>query len=384
MDKLAKRRGTGEGSIYRDCRTKGTGHERDDHRGCRSYWVGVAEVPGGVWDDEKGQWVRSRPRVVRANKQDCLEALRELQRQVGAGVLPDRKTTVEQWLDIFLASHSVKLTPSAQRQYRTRRGWIVRIVGNVKLVHLRRRHVVGMLAALQAEGKSASTMGQALSLLRQAMAEAVANDIIMRNPCEGVSAPVGKPKTDDIPTPEEAEAIIAASADDRLGVLARLALRYGMRNAEMRGLGWSKLDIDGDDPHLLVARSTTKSDAGARRIPLDPDDVEALRQHRLRQAQERLGALVWADDDLVLTTEDGRALSGTQALDVWKRFCRMAGVAERRLHAARHRRVADLREAGVDRLAIRTVVGHVKDQTTDGYGGAPSDEWLRRELGKAS
>jgi integrase len=297
--------------------------------------------------------------------------------------VPDRRMTVAEWLDAYLKDHSATLSPNAQNQYRVKRGWVVRFVGNVKLVHLRRRHVVGMLAALAQEGKSAGTLQQALGLLRQAMAEAVANDLVLRNPCDGVKAPPEKPKVDDIPTPEESDRIIDAAEGDRLAPLPRLALKRGLRNAELRGLRWSLSDIDGDEPFVDVARSTTKSDAGARRVFLDAEDAAALRRHRARQARERLTALVWTDDDLVLTTEDGRMLSGHQALAAWKAFCRKAGVAERRLHSARHRRVADLREAGVDRLAIRDQVGHVRDRTTDGYGGKPSDQWLRSELDKA-
>lgn len=380
---MARRRGTGEGSIYRDCRTKGSGHARDDHRGCQSYWVGVAEVPGGRWDEESGRWVRQRPRVVRRSREDCVEALRELQRQVGVGVVPDRRTTTAEWLDTFIAIHYAGSAAQTQRQAKTRRNWVAKYCGNVKLIRLRRMHVQGMLAGLQAAGKSAGTMQSALTLLRLACAEAVGNDILVRNPCDGVKAPAEKPKTDDIPTPEESERIIAASEGDRLGLLAYLALRCGMRNAELRGLRWSNVDLDSDDPHITIVRSTTKSDKGARRLPLDQCDVEAIRQHRRRQAQEARRALLWVDDDVVLATDTGKALTSNQALKVWKSFCVMAGIAERRLHAARHRRVADLREAGVDRLAMREVIGHVRDATTDNYGGKPSDDWVRREMRKA-
>lgn len=80
-------------------------------------------------------------------------------------------------------------------------------------------------------------MQQALSFVRQARDGAAANDLIPRNPCDGVKAPTAQPKTDDIPTAEEAEAIIAAAAEDRIGALAYLALRCGMRSGELRACG---------------------------------------------------------------------------------------------------------------------------------------------------
>lgn len=151
---MGKRRGVGEGSIYRDCRSKGAGHGRDDHRGCRSYWTGVAEVRGGVWCERSGRFVRQRRNVVRRNFEDCVEALRQLQRQVDAGVVPDKKMPVGRWLDRYLAFNSANLTEGGIKQAKVKCNWVKRFLGNVRLHQLRRHRVQSMLTALATRARA--------------------------------------------------------------------------------------------------------------------------------------------------------------------------------------------------------------------------------------
>ena len=55
-----------------------------------------------------------------------------------------------------------------------------------------------------------------------------------------------------------------------------------------------------------VHESDTKTPSGRRALALDPATLEALREHRRRQAEERAIAEIGDDNDLVFTWPDGR------------------------------------------------------------------------------
>lgn len=57
-----------------------------------------------------------------------------------------------------------------------------------------------------------------------------------------------------------------------------------------------------------VHESDTKTASGRRSLALDPATLEALRDHRRRQAEERAIAEIADDNDLVSTWPDGRPL----------------------------------------------------------------------------
>ncbi len=61
----------------------------------------------------------------------------------------------------------------------------------------------------------------------------------------------------------------------------RVATTTGLRRAELRKLEWPRVDLDG--ARILVRASTAKNRKEAT-LPLPPDTVEVLRQHRARRA----------------------------------------------------------------------------------------------------
>lgn len=361
------RRGKGEGSIF----------QRAD-----GYWVGSCEA-GYRWSEAKGKLVRRQARVVRKRRVDVVEALDELRRQVAAGVVPDRTVTVEDYLSWYLDNCLPEVADSTREQYRTRvTRWVVPYVGRYRLCRLRKAHVVEMMSALAAKGYSASVRSQALTLLRQALDFAVSDDMLVKNPCDGVKAPTPKAKTDDTPTEDEAKALLAAAQAERNGAMAHLVLTYGLRQGELRGARWSKLDLDGDEPYMAVPRSTTKTDAGERTIPLLAVTVDLLRAHRKAQAAERLAAGSWADEDLVFTDERGRQLAKNRCLEWWHALCDQAGVRRCRMHAGRHGAATLLFEAGVPIEVVSKILGHKDVATTRKVYLRVRDDIQRKALRK--
>jgi integrase len=64
---------------------------------------------------------------------------------------------------------------------------------------------------------------------------------------------------------------------------ATLALNTTMRGCELKGLSWR--DVDFMERVITVQRTTTKTDAGERVIPLNPDAWQAILQLHNRVTQ---------------------------------------------------------------------------------------------------
>lgn len=79
----------------------------------------------------------------------------------------------------------------------------------------------------------------------------------------------------------------------------RLAVMYCLRCSELRGLGWSSVDLTKGtvrieralvEVHGRPEWSDGKNARSRRTIPIDPTMVDALTVHRRFQAEERLAA----------------------------------------------------------------------------------------------
>lgn len=78
-----------------------------------------------------------------------------------------------------------------------------------------------------------------------------------------------------------------------------------------------------------------------RTVPLPPELVEALRQHKEIQDAERKHARdVWEEHDLVFCQVNGRPLDPRKDWYAWKALLAAAGVRDARVHDGRHGRHA--------------------------------------------
>jgi integrase len=348
---MTSRRGTGEGSVY----------QRADGR-----WV--AQVEAGLDSDGR----RRRPRAVRRTKREALAALDELRRQADQGVTPERTQSVGEFLEWWLATvvpDTVK--PSTVDGYeRIVKLYIAPHVGRVKLAKLTPQHVKSMLRVMETDGLSPRTRQFARAVLRRALRWAEQNGLVIRNVAALVDGPrkTGT-KLDDTLDAEGAHAVIAAAAGDRLEALAVVVLRLGLRKGEALALRWDDFGLDAGTLSVrgtLKRRKrgglyvdTTKTDAGMRELPLVAGTAEALREHRRRQAAERLAlGPLWVDTGHVFTTATGTPLDPRNVNRWWSALCERAGVGHRRFHAARHTAATLLLEQGVPLEVVSAVLGH--------------------------
>jgi integrase len=328
----------------------------------------VAQVEAGL--DRDGR--RRRPRAVRRTKREALAALDELRRQADQGVTPERTQSVGEFLEWWLATvvpDTVK--PSTVDGYeRIVTLYITPHVGWVKLAKLTPQHVKSMLRAMEEDGLSPRTRQFARAVLRRALRWAEQNGLVLRNVAALVDGPrkTGT-KLDDTLDAAGAAAVIDAAAGDRLEALAVLVLRLGLRKGEALALRWEDIDLDAGTLSVRgtlkrqkgggLYVDTTKTDAGTRELPLVAGTAEALREHRRRQAAERLAlGPLWTDTGHVFTTATGTPLDPRNVNRWWSAVCERAGVGHHRFHAARHTAATLLLDQGVPLEVVSAVLGH--------------------------
>jgi integrase len=171
------------------------------------------------------------------------------------------------------------------------------------------------------------------------VAHAQARDKVKRNVvllCEVPKGQRGRPSK--ALTLAQAEALLAAAEGSPLGAYIVLSLLTGARTEELRALTWSHVDLVGDadadppvPPHIRVWRSVraggdTKSRKSRRTLALPHRCVQALTEHRARQAAVRsLAGDRWTDHGLVFASQVGTELDPA---NVRRAFRRIAAAAK--------------------------------------------------------
>jgi len=112
--------------------------------------------------------------------------------------------------------------------------------------------------------------------------------------------------------------------------------------------------------------------------------VQALRRHRVRQAEARmLAGPAWDDLDLVFANEVGRPLHpGNFHRRVYKPLLSRAGVPDVRFHDLRHSMATLLYSIGADPQTLKGLLGHSKITTTMDVYTHPVSELQRAEVNR--
>jgi len=169
-------------------------------------------------------------------------------------------------------------------------------------------------------------------------------------------------------TPDEVHALLDAAKGDRFEAILTVAIAVGLRRGEALGLKWS--DIDLDAAVLRVRRALVyvdgdlrfvdpKSKRSRRTIPLPSVSIHALREHRRRQAAQRLAAGPdWDDEDLVFPSATGGPMDPNNLGRHFRALCDRAGIGRVRLHDLRHTCASLLLAQNVHPRVVMEILGH--------------------------
>jgi integrase len=318
-------------------------------------------------------------------KEEARKALREARANADAGlVFVAGKLTLADNLDRWLAD-SVKDTVR-QRTY-ARHESIVRVhikpaIGRVKLKALTPAHARALYRRKLDSGLAPRTVNYIHVTLHKALSQAVSDGLVPRN-AASVRAP--RPEKPDIHplSPDQARKLLSVAREigDRFEALYVLALHCGLREGELLGLKGDDIDLSGATATLHVSRTLSQTrDLGhifekpkngkGRSVKCSQKATEALKHHRARQNEERLGmGSLWADIGLVFPTITGTTMSGTNLLGRhFKPLLKRAELPLIRLHDLRHTYATILLMAGKHPKYVQELLGHASISITlDNY-----------------
>jgi integrase len=347
----ARRRGRNEGSIYKD-EAKGR-------------WYGAVSVGYGL--DGK-TWRRHK--VSGRTRAEVAEKLKQLQAEQDSGVQPERAYTVQRAVDDWLAEGLDGRSAQTVTLNRNVLKPVTAVIGGIELRMLT-AHDVRRALVLLAAGNSSRTVTIAHNALTRALRHAEANRHVVHNVAALVDTPKGQSgRPSKALTAEQAAAVLQAARDSRLGAYVVLCLMTGIRTEEARALRWDHVNLDAGS--IAVWRSVrlggdTKTSKSRRTLGLPQTVTEALREHRLRQDEEKLAAFeLWTDHGLVFTTTVGTELDAANVRRYFRGICKAAGIGED--WAPRELRtsfVSLLSASGVPVEEIARLAGHSSSRTTE-------------------
>jgi integrase len=347
----SRRRGRGEGSIYKD-EAKGR-------------WY--AAVSLGYGPDGK-TWRRRK--ISGRTRAEVAAKLRELQAEHDAGAQPAGGYTVEQAVRDWLAEGLDRRAEGTVKLYRDVLKPVIASIGDMELRQLTAHDVRRALTAVAA-GSSSRTVVVTHNALTRAIRHAEANRHVVHNVAKLVDTPKGQPgRPSQALTADQAAALLKAAGQARLGAYVVLCLMTGIRTEEARALRWDHVDLEAGT--VAVWRSVrrggdTKTGKSRRTLGLPRTAVEALREHQVRQDGEKQTAgELWKDHALVFTTTVGTRLDAANVRRELRAICKTAGIGEHWVpRELRTSFVSLLSSSGVPVEEIARLAGHSSSRTTE-------------------
>lgn len=358
-EKKARKRGSGEGSIFKRTR-----------RG-RVEWVG--EISVGF--DAEGK--RRKRTVYGQTMAEVQRKLEEVRAKARAGIdliEAAGRQRLGDFLTAWADSGGERWKPGTLSNYRD----LIRLhikpylLAGHPLEAVRPGHVLEWQVELRRTGLGARTRQAAHSLLQTALKTAVRMNLVLYNAAERVEPPRVRRSERVVLDREHVLRLLAVAEGSRYESVIVLAALHGLRVGEVLGLRWGDVDLREGVLHvrrqLVEERRTGKRElaevktaAGKREIPLSGRAGASLQRHRAR-----LGAVVPHPERLLFTDALGAPLRRSNFhRRVWAPLRNAAALPKGcRFHDLRHACASALLAAGVDVATVSGTVGHSSPAVT--------------------
>lgn len=343
------RRGNGEGSIVK----------RKDGR-----WQGSIVVGR----DASGKLIRKT--VYGKTRQEVQEALNKISGQLYS------KTYIEPssielgcWLKDWLRNYkSISLKPTTYDLYETLIDKIIiPEIGSLKLKDIRPIHLQMFYNKLydNGNGYSTSTLQKINNILSPACEVAVRNDLIVKNPMDGVQLPKHKEKQVRALTVEEEARFLEAAKNNQYYMAFVVLLDTGLRCGELLALTWDDIDLKNGMLYVsknlvavkdritgkqkLVVQDTPKTSNAIRAIPLTTRALTLLKSLKLKRQSKT---------NIVFCTNRFTYIYPKNLRRAFQCVLKRAGIEQLGLHVLRHTFATRLFEKGANPKTVSTLLGH--------------------------
>jgi integrase len=328
-----------------------------------------------------GRGRRKRIKRKGRTKEAVKDRLREAVNDLEAGIKSSTNYTVADAVTDWLAKG---LKGRADKTVETLRGLaeqhVIPLIGGMKLKEMTADDVDEWLDGLT--GKLSTRTLQAVhSVLKRAIRQAQVRDKVTKNVAVLVTTPTGRPgRPSRALTVDQAAAVLEAVRTRPSYAYVVLSLMTGVRTEEARALRWdhiqawtgpggwrpvTEVGFDHERFAICVWRSVrvggdTKTEKSRRTLELPEEAVSALREHRARQAAQRLEAGgLWQDHGLVFCTQTGTLLDAHNVRRAFRGVTKAAGLGKTWCpRELRHTFVSIMSDNEVPVEKIADLVGH--------------------------
>ena len=299
------------------------------------------------------------------------------------------KLPLGQWLDRWLEEYTApSVRPSTLEGYR---GYVERNIkphlGDKPVGKLTREDVRRLYRELQKNGRqeyhpeygyklSGGTIRRIHGVLHQAMDAAVRENLIARNPTEGITLPKKKTAPKQILNDAQLERFMEViQADSVWHDFFYTELTTGLRQGEICGLLWS--DFDETHGTLSVRRTLhvqkggvlvtgeTKTGTGKRTITLPPSTAQLLARRKKQSYSQ------WIFPNPLRPEQPANPNTVYSHL---KMLLKKAGLPSIRFHDLRHTFATHALASGVDAKTLSGILGHTQASfTLDTYTHVTGD-----------
>ncbi len=349
---MAKRRSNGEGNI----------RKRKDGRWEGRYTAGI--------NPETGKQIFKN--VLGKTQAEAKEKLKKASADSQKLDLAKQgKYTVGTWMDVWFENVAkIKVRPSSHQTYK---GYIDNhikpSIGKIPLEKLttmelqkfyRKLLTKGRVERIeskdQPKGLSAKTVRNINQVISSAMDFAIAQKIILENPCKAVALPKIEHKEMQTIPAEQLQAFLQEAKATGVYEMYYIELAAGLRRGKLLGLKWE--DIDMKQGIIRVRRQVSRIDGkiveaplkaknSYRTVTISPQAIEVLKTQKMK-----------TNDQYVFPSPNGGPISPDSVNNMLKRILERAGIPKDRFHDLRHTFATLALQNGVDIKTVSGMLGH--------------------------
>jgi len=321
---------------------------------------------------------------------DAKAKLAEVSHQVNDGTYVDRsKVTVGELIDSYLEHALFEREENTKVSYRCALAPARELLGHLRAQYVTREDVERLRDWMLAKGRKrggkpgtglgARSVRLTLGRLSAAFDLAARDRLVTSNPCQYVKLPEQGKRQPATWSAAQVQAFLAVAQADRLHAAWRLTL-YGLRRAEVCGLRWCDVDLEGMRLTVASTRPVVdgkvivkppKSDRGVRTLPLDADlaaALEAMHDRQVTEAMEAGGA--YEASGYVVTDELGRPVHPDWYSDEFHRLREAARIERITLRNGRATANTLMADAGVPDHIRAAWCGHTVAVNVASYTAA--------------
>lgn len=308
--------------------------------------------------------------TVRGTRKEAERELSRLLRSADTGEhVASERMTVGEWLVLWIDTTRAEVSPKTHERYSDIvRCYLIPAFGGLRLQRLTPSDISRAYAGFDRD-PSPRTRRHIHRILKSALARAVAQQVLARNPADTLTKlPKVERQPPSVLTVEQSRALLAAIAHTTTYWPVLLALATGMRRGEILALRWRNISLDTGAIRVVESLEQTRKGGlrfkptkteRARAVTLPGFALAELRRWQREQAEALLRIGVRATGEtLVCARQDGEPKAPESVTKEFTLLIAKAGVPRVRFHDLRHSHATQLLAAGVHPKIVQERLGH--------------------------